>query len=84
MDLDGNPIEDYEIVYVWELFDPKATFVQEVASQRKMLQYVRKVEVRKLHSELQKEVKYCIFFGRSQQIKIPTDETSEIVSGGTY
>jgi hypothetical protein len=37
LDLDGNPVEDCEIVYVLELPSPKATFVQEVAGQRKTL-----------------------------------------------
>jgi hypothetical protein len=37
LDLDGNLVEDFEIVYVSELSNPKATFVQEVTSQRKML-----------------------------------------------
>jgi hypothetical protein len=57
LDSNGNLLEGCEIVYVLKLFNPKANFVQEVASQRKMLQYVHKVEARKLYSELQKEVK---------------------------
>jgi hypothetical protein len=37
LDLNGNHIKDCEIVYVLKLPNPKATFVQEVASQIKTL-----------------------------------------------
>jgi hypothetical protein len=46
--------------------------------------HVRRKESQKFHGELQKELKQVVTFGQPALVRIPIDETWEIVSGRTY
>ncbi len=77
----GNPGPDQrQVVYVLQYPSSHTGFPQEGS----VSTHVQRKEFRKFHGELQKELKQVVGFGQPAFLRIPIDETREIVSGRTY